>query len=119
MNPSMIRTLMSVLLSARLLHWQSKDYGEHVALGGFYDDADEMIDRLVEAYQGRRNGERVSMAGYPPFLFLTPNEMVSAFTTFLVSELPRAFEEHETDLLAIRDELLEATDRLRYLLTLK
>lgn len=37
---------------AHIAHWKTKSYAEHVALGDFYDDAIDTIDKLVEAYQG-------------------------------------------------------------------
>ena len=35
-----------------ILHNQTKIYSEHVALGGYYDDVLDLIDRLTETYTG-------------------------------------------------------------------
>ena len=35
-----------------LAHWRTKSYAQHKALGAFYDDIIDGIDKLVEAYMG-------------------------------------------------------------------
>lgn len=39
---------------AHLAHWKTKSYAEHKALGSFYDDLIDVIDKLVEATQGSK-----------------------------------------------------------------
>lgn len=39
---------------AHLMHWKTKSYSEHQALGSFYDDLIDNIDKLVEACQGSK-----------------------------------------------------------------
>lgn len=39
---------------AHLSHWKTKSYAEHQALGSFYDDIIDALDKLVEAYQGSK-----------------------------------------------------------------
>jgi DNA-binding ferritin-like protein len=55
----MIEELISRVFYARNVahfeHWRAKgdgSFAKHMALGGFYDDVIDAIDRLVEAYQG-------------------------------------------------------------------
>lgn len=54
----MIEELISRVFKARnqahLSHWKTKSYAEHQALGSFYDDLIDMIDKLVEACQGSK-----------------------------------------------------------------
>ena len=49
--------MMSLLLHSRtqthILHLQTKSYAEHMALNGFYDGIGDLIDGLVESYQGQ------------------------------------------------------------------
>jgi hypothetical protein len=35
-----------------LAHWRTKSYAQHKALGAFYDDIIDGIDKLVEAHMG-------------------------------------------------------------------
>jgi len=39
---------------AHLQHWKTKSYAEHQALGTFYDDVIDGLDKLVEATQGSK-----------------------------------------------------------------
>ena len=38
--------------NAHIAHWKTKSYAEHIALGDFYDAVIDIIDTLVETYQG-------------------------------------------------------------------
>jgi hypothetical protein len=52
----MIEELIAKVFMARnnthIAHWKTKSYAEHVALGDFYDESIDIIDKLVECYQG-------------------------------------------------------------------
>lgn len=39
---------------AHLMHWKTKSDAEHRALGSFYDDLIDTLDKLVEACQGSK-----------------------------------------------------------------
>jgi hypothetical protein len=39
---------------AHLMHWKTKSYAEHQALGSFYDNLIDTLDKLVEACQGSK-----------------------------------------------------------------
>ena len=38
--------------AAHIAHWKTKSYSEHKALGKFYEDVIDDLDKLIEAYQG-------------------------------------------------------------------
>lgn len=52
----MIEELVAKTFATRnathLGHWRTKSYAEHVALGDFYEELIEIVDTLVESYQG-------------------------------------------------------------------
>lgn len=48
-----ILTLLHSATNAHILHWQTKSYAEHKALGTFYEELPDLVDSLVEAIQGR------------------------------------------------------------------
>ena len=52
----MIEELISRIFSTRnhahIMHWATKSFSEHSALGSFYDSLIDLIDKFVEAYQG-------------------------------------------------------------------
>jgi len=49
--------LMSLLLHSRTqahtLHLQTKSFAEHMALNGYYDEIGDLVDGMVESYQGK------------------------------------------------------------------
>ena len=52
----MIEELIAKVFCSRnkthLAHWKTKSFAKHMALGDFYDEVIDLIDKLVEAYQG-------------------------------------------------------------------
>jgi hypothetical protein len=47
-----IMCLLHGVTNAHILHLQSKSYAEHKALGSYYDDLGDLVDAVVEQYQG-------------------------------------------------------------------
>jgi hypothetical protein len=39
--------------NTHLLHWSSKSYSQHKALGSFYDSLQDLTDDVIEAYMGK------------------------------------------------------------------
>ena len=50
---SFIGTLFQSRTQAHIMHLQSNSYAQHVALQGYYEEILDIIDGLVESYQGR------------------------------------------------------------------
>lgn len=52
----MIEKLIEKMFSARdashIRHWKTNSYSQHQALGDYYDNVIDTIDKYVEAYQG-------------------------------------------------------------------
>jgi hypothetical protein len=46
-------TLLHSATIAHQLHFRSRSFSEHKALGKFYDEVVELVDDLVESYQGK------------------------------------------------------------------
>ena len=46
-------TLLHAATNAHLLHWTTKSYAEHKALGEFYEGLPELVDQLAEAMMGK------------------------------------------------------------------
>jgi len=49
----MISLLLHSRTQAHTLHLQTESYPEHMALNGYYDGIGDIIDGLVESYQGK------------------------------------------------------------------
>jgi hypothetical protein len=55
---SLAELVMDLLHSAivtHIMHWQTESYAQHVALGEFYQAMPDLVDGVVEAYQGKNN----------------------------------------------------------------
>lgn len=50
---AMVMALLHSATATHLMHFQTRNYAQHVALGAYYDGIVEVADRFVEAYQGR------------------------------------------------------------------
>lgn len=51
-------TLLNAATIGHVLHLRSRSYSEHKALQGFYQGLPDLVDGVIEAWQGR-NGELV------------------------------------------------------------
>jgi DNA-binding ferritin-like protein len=45
--------LLHSATNTHLLHWQSKSYAEHQALGTFYQEMPDLVDKVAEAMMGK------------------------------------------------------------------
>jgi hypothetical protein len=52
-----LETLIAYLMHSRtqtqVFHLQTRSYAEHIALGTYYGDIVDLLDGLIESYQGR------------------------------------------------------------------
>ncbi len=49
----MASALMASQTQVHIFHLQTKSYAEHKALQGYYEDIDDLMDSLIESYQGQ------------------------------------------------------------------
>lgn len=109
----------------KILHWQTMSYAEHNAFGGFYDAADDLIDRLIEAIQGKYN-TRIMIGGIDSiqvsdYSNLKINIFLMDMDAFFTSEIWTCGlnKMTDTEIANIVDEIKAELDKLRFLLTLK
>ena len=74
----------------RILHWQTTSYAEHNAFGGFYDATGDIIDKIVEAIQGKYG--RITLGGIDSiqvsdYSNLKLNMFLMDLEAFLISEV--------------------------------
>ena len=118
-----ITFLLQLQAQLRVLHWQTKSYAEHKALGKLYDTLDPLIDTLVETHAGKYG----NTLGNPNFSFSVNNYkdsnsmgVVQTAIEFLTNELTKKLNPNtDTDLLNIRDEMVSALNQTKYLLRLE
>ena len=45
--------LLHSVTQVHIFHFQTKSYAAHIALGSFYEDVEDLVDTLIESYQGK------------------------------------------------------------------
>lgn len=121
-----IASLVEMHLESKVLHWQTKKYAMHVALGDFYSAMDALIDKFVETSQSKygrvsfdRNINIKNLSEFNSMVDLV-KQYITPFETFLITELVKPLDEEvDSDLFNLRDEMLSELNKLKYLLTLK
>ena len=106
----------------RVLHWQTKSYAEHKALGKAYEGLDGLIDQFVEIHTGKYG----NTLGNPNFSFSVNNYkdsnslgVINNAIYYLTHEMPQKLDStQDTDLLNIRDEMIGVLNQTKYLLRL-
>ena len=64
-DETLVELVMDLLHSGtvtHIMHWQTESYAQHIALGEFYSEIPDLVDAVVEAYQGKNN---VILAKFP------------------------------------------------------
>lgn len=81
----LISILMSSQIQAQIFHRQTKSFSEHMALGTYYDEIVDIVDGLVESYQGKYD----ILKKYSPYDYVdyTNNEQVVAYFEELCNQV--------------------------------
>ena len=95
---------------AHVFHLQTTSFAEHSALNGYYDEIVELVDGLVESYQGKYG----ILKGYSNYSILEYNDKNQVITYF--EALYTKIEELRMDIPDTVVELVESTlYKLKYL----
>ena len=119
--PYKVSKLVELQTQLRVLHWQTTSHAQHEAFGKTYDSLNDLIDDFVEAFQGVYG--RISFEGIQIILFdmapMSTNISIQDYLNGHITLLKGISNEIEdTNLLNLRDEMLQALNKLHYLLTL-
>jgi DNA-binding ferritin-like protein len=118
-----VRSLVQLRDQIQYLHWQTDSFAEHKAFDVLYETVNEKLDELVEVYQGKYGN--IGVDGEVDLCVLEDKEGVDvgkfldSVINTLTTDVDDALDESDTDIKNIRDEILGAINKLKYLLTLK
>lgn len=119
---SNINFFLGLQSQLKIMHWQTKGYARHNALGATYDALDDLIDAFVEEAMGKYGRFKIDENTNQIQLFnlseLNVSDMISKVCDALI-QYNQQFEETDTNLLNIRDEMLGLFNKLKYLITLE
>lgn len=100
-----------------LLHWQTKSYAEHQALGGLYDYVHDFKDGVIEKLMGY-TGKRVGVFKLDPLGGAAADAVVSDLMAFASSLKSYGESKGYHDIPNLADSLSGEAAKVKYLLTL-
>jgi hypothetical protein len=118
-----VRRFIEMLNIVKLYHWKTKSYPQHKATDELYEKLNTNIDRFVEVLLGK-DDSRVKIVEKRMVLIEAENTKgikakIHEYRSFL-TDMNRVFDkDKDSDLLSIRDDILESLNQFLYLLTLK
>jgi DNA-binding ferritin-like protein len=114
--------LLKLQNQLRILHWQTESYAEHKAFNKAYDDLDGLIDELVEVYQGKHGRIKYNSPvelGLVNYDEISIMDVLEQFQEYLEVTFTAIVDpSKDTDLLNIRDEILQNVYETIYLFNL-
>ena len=120
---ALVEALLQLRNAIKVYHWSTTNYARHIATDSFVAKADALIDRIVETFSARY-GRPPADATYT--LHFTGLGDAAAKSTlkdtagWLVREMPKLVDaKRDSDLLNLRDELLNEVHQALYLFDLK
>lgn len=122
MTEELIKKLVQIQLQWKFLHWQTFGDAKHRLYGDIYDGLGDLIDEFTETMMGkygRPEFESEFSLMFQDLKSLSLQNFMDGITDFLVSITEMLDPKYDTDLLNLRDEMLAAINKLKYLLTLK
>jgi hypothetical protein len=120
---TIMSTLLGIQVQFKVFHWQTSSFSKHKGYGRLYDTLDDLNDNFMEVYMGKYG--RVALNGAEDAIQLSNigevniEAFLDTVVDFLLSLNHQLNSQQDSDLLNIRDEMLAAVNKLKYLLTLK
>jgi DNA-binding ferritin-like protein len=118
-----VRTFMEILTAIRIHHWSTTSYAQHKTTDDLYSKLEENIDRFIETLIGKnKKYPKIMSEHMQMFTFDTIGDIQASlfeFSEYLTSLCDVFDSKKDSDLLAIRDEMLADVNRHLYLLTMK
>jgi len=122
---ALVPTFLHMLNTVKLYHWKTTSFSTHKATDELYARLNEKIDEFVEVLLGKREmGGRAKLLNVSLIkLSVYSNndafkKQIESYKQFLLDMNETLGMDLNTDLLAIRDEILAAFNQFLYLLTL-
>jgi DNA-binding ferritin-like protein len=116
---------MEMLFMVKLFHWKTHSFATHKATDELYDSLNDHMDKFIEVLLGK-TGDRINLLKRKTISLkdLDSQEKlksnIESFKKYLIDLNNHSVNTSEnTDLMNIRDEILEDMNKFLYLLTFK
>jgi hypothetical protein len=122
MNAEVIAKLVQIQTQFRFMHWQTLSYAKHKAYGKIYENLTDLIDNFVESCMGK-HGRPEYFGGltleFEDLSEMSLQQFIDDTVNFFISFDQIFDEETDSDLLNVRDEMLQLINKGKYLFTLE
>lgn len=118
----LLLNLLTLKNQMKLYHWQTKSYPRHRASDKFLEKTDDMIDKLIESYQGLYGRIYLKKSKNVVLDNMSDEQMVDflrKMKMYFKDISPRLFNKKDTELFNIMDEIVANIDVSLYLFTLR
>ncbi len=116
---NIIRYVFQVQTNAKLYHWMTKSYARHKASDEFTAKFAELTDKFVEVYIGRYGRSYITKDDKTISLTPLDDKTFPKFLDDTAKQFMQFVNEKDTDLVNIRDEIIELINQTKYLCTLE
>lgn len=116
-----IQSFLTIQNQIKILHWQTKSYAKHQALGSAYESLDALVDSFVETLAGvdQKFLELDScVTKCKSINSIDIMEFMKSVSEFLSTKLDSYIPEGRSDLHNIKDEMIAVVNKTMYLLRL-
>lgn len=117
-----VNFFLGIQCQIKIMHWQTKGYARHKALDETFGDLLPLVDTFIEEAMGKYGRFKLEDDTKTIELFnlseLNVPDMVNKIIDSL-NQYNQQFEETDTNLLNLRDEIVGLFNKLKYLLTLE
>ena len=116
-------TFLDMLNQLKLYHWKTTSFSRHKASCELIGELTDITDKIIEALQGSKN-ERLEIPKNFNTITLfshtdeSMEELIIYFKEWLIEKFPLYLHKNDTDILNLRDELLQSLNKTLYLFTL-
>lgn len=120
-------TFISFLDQIKLYHWQTKIYSRHKATDNLHSDLSKLVDSFIETLHGiiihKHNNYRIKLSNNTSISLNNLNDndgliLLSTIKQYLEGNDLKKIINNNTDLLNIKDEMLNLINKSTYLFTL-
>jgi len=117
----LVKVFFEILTTVKLYHWKTRSYAQHKATDELYAKLNENIDRFIEVLLGK-DSSRIRMLEKRIDLIDTENvndfkSRIFEYRSFLTQMHHDLDSKKDSDLLAIRDDILENINQFLYLMS--
>lgn len=118
---NIIKIFFHMQHSIKLYHWQTTSYSRHIATNDLLNSINPLIDSFVETFIGRYSRPVFDSDLVVSVPTLSDDDIVKLFQRyikFLSVDVTKYLSQSDSDLLAIRDEILGLFNKTLFLFTL-